>query len=119
MTFLARIFRRGPLRFSRKALVMVVLASYLFAGAMHGLFELDVTNAGGASIVSLADQDPGPSDKGVLADHHCHGCFSVSMPAPVVIASSVELATRPAVMHDLERRSLPRGIDPPPPKSLT
>jgi hypothetical protein len=120
VTLFARIFRHGPLRFSRKALVMVVLASYLFAGAMHGLFELDVTNAGGATIVSLADQDPGPSDKGVLADHHCHGCFSVSMPAPLFgTFIAVEMTSRMPVAHDVERRSLPRGIDPPPPKSLT
>jgi hypothetical protein len=120
VTLFARIFRHGPLRFSRKALVMVVLASYLFAGAMHGLFELDVTNANGATIVSLVDQEPGHSDKGIVADHHCHGCFTVSMPAPLVgTVLTAEISSRSAVAHDVERRSLPRGIDPPPPKSLT
>lgn len=119
MTLFARIFRHGPLRFSRKALVMVVLASYLFAGAMHGLFELDVTSANGATVVSLVDQEPGHSDKGIVADHHCHGCFSVSTPAPFVVATTAELVSRQTVVHDVERRSLPRGIDPPPPKSLT
>jgi len=119
VTLFARIFRHGPLRFSRKALVMVVLASYLFAGAMHGLFELDVTNASGAALVSLVDQDPGHSDKGIVADHHCHGCFSVSASAPVVVAIAEELVSRQSVVHDVERRGLPRGIDPPRPKSLT
>ncbi len=118
MTLFARIFRHGPLRFSRRALVMVVLASYIFAGAMPGLFERDVTNMGGATIVSLADQDPSQSDKGIVTDHHCHGCFSAALPAPLVMATVVELFTRPAVAHDIECRSLLRGIDTPPPKFL-
>jgi hypothetical protein len=118
VTLFARIFRHGPLRFSRKALVMVVLASYMFAGAMHGLFELDVTSGSGATIVSLVDQDAGHSDKGIVADHHCHGCFSVSMPAPLVVAVASELFVRPAMLQDVERRCLPRNIDPPPPKFL-
>jgi H+/Cl- antiporter ClcA len=119
VTLFARIFRHGPLRFPRKALVMVVLASYLFAGAVHSLLELDVTNATGSAIASLVDQNSGHSDPGVVADHHCHGCFSVSMPAPAgAVVVAFEMTGRPAVQHDVRRRSLPRGIDPPPPKTL-
>ncbi len=49
VTIFARIFRHGLLRIPRRALVMVVLATYVFAGAMHGLCECDVTNPSGAT----------------------------------------------------------------------
>ncbi|WP_441242057.1 hypothetical protein [Tardiphaga sp. 768_D3_N2_1] len=119
MTIFARIFRHGLLRISRRALVMVVLATYVFAGAMHGLCECDVTNPSGTTIVSLAEKAIGHSDKGVVADNHCHGCFSVTAQPLVFTAMPVSIETRTAVFHDIERRSLPRGIDPPPPKFLT
>ncbi|MGM4988210.1 hypothetical protein [Tardiphaga sp. 841_E9_N1_2] len=119
MTIFARIFRHGLLRISRRALVMVVLATYMFAGAMHGLCEFDVTNLSGATIVSLAEKAIGHSDKGVVADNHCHGCFSVTAQPLVFAAMPVSIETRTAVFHDVERGSLPRGIDPPPPKFLT
>ncbi|MGM4885619.1 hypothetical protein AB7813_05705 [Tardiphaga sp. 20_F10_N6_6] len=119
MTIFARIFRHGLLRISRRALVMVVLATYMFAGAMHGLCEFDVTNPSGATIVSLAEKAIGHSDKGVVADNHCHGCFSVTAQPLVFAAMPVSIETRTAVFHDVERGSLPRGIDPPPPKFLT
>jgi hypothetical protein len=119
VTIFARILRHGLLRISRRALVMVVLATYVFAGAMHGLCEFDVTNPSGATTVSLAEKAIGHSDKGVVADNHCHGCFSVTAQPLVFAAMPVSIETRTAVFHDVERRSLPRGIDPPPPKFLT
>lgn len=119
VTIFARIFRHSLLRTPRKALAMVVLATYILAGAMHGFCEFDVTNPSGATIVSLAEKGMSHSDKGGVADNHCHGCFSVTAQPLVFAAMPVSIETRTVVFHDVERRSLPRGIDPPPPKFLT
>jgi hypothetical protein len=118
VTLFARIFHHGLLRISRRAMVMIMLATYIFGGAMHGLCGLDVTNSSGASLVSLAEKGVNHSDKGVVAEQHCHGCFSVSIPAPIVAGAFTEIATRHVVRHDVARRGLPPGIDPPPPKYL-
>ncbi len=118
MTSSARIFGYGLLRIPRKALVAVMLAAYIVAGAMHGLCGFDVTTPSGTAIFSFAQTGIDHSDKGTVADQHCHGCFSVSIPAPIVVAVSTEIVTRHAVLHEAVRRGLPRGIDPPPPKFL-
>src|SRR5262249_3645572 len=102
------------------ALVILVLGMYLIGGVLHGLCDLDVTNTSGEATISLVDKSTGHPEKGDLADHHCHGCFSVSVPAPV-IASAIDLMNVVKVVpaSQVDRRGLPPGIDPPPPKSLT
>ena len=119
MTFFARMSRSRILRLPRRALVAFVLATYLFTGAMHGLCGLDVTNASVETIMSIADRGIGHSDMGTVADNHCHGCFSMTAEPLVVAAKPVAIVTRTVAFHDVLRRSLPRGIDPPPPKFLT
>jgi hypothetical protein len=70
------------LRSARGMAVMFVMIAYLLAGALHGLCDLDVTNAIGNSRVSMTSgKDLGQTDKGTVAEHHCHGCFSVSVSA--------------------------------------
>lgn len=103
----------------RGALALFVLAVYLFGGVLHGLCDLDVTNASDRTVISLADKDSGHSEKGVVADHHCHGCFSVSLPAPAFGAMEVMPTVKVVAALDAGRRGLPPGIDPPPPKFLT
>lgn len=98
---------------------MFVLTMYLFGGVLHGLCDFDVTNVSGKTVVSLVDKGLGHSEKGVAADHHCHGCFSVSMPAPVMGTAVVVATVKVAPVLDVVRRGLPPGIDPPPPKFLT
>lgn len=102
----------------RGALALLVLTVYLVGGMLHGLCDLDVTNASGGPVISLVD-DGGHSESGVLADHHCHGCFSVSVTARVVDAAGVMPTMKVAAMSDVVRRGLPPGIDPPPPKFPT
>jgi hypothetical protein len=113
------MFQHGPLRASRKVMAMLVLATYVFAGALHGICELDVTNPSGTAISFLADNGVDHPDRGVVADHHCHGCFSVAIPAPIVIAAVGEMSVRTVPHHETVRHSMPYGIDPPPPKFLT
>ena len=119
VTLLATRSGRVLPRSLRGAMAMFVMMMYLVAGVLHGLCDLDVTNSSPKIVFSLADKGVGHSDKGSLADHHCHGCFSVSVPAPVVEAVALTPTVKVVPMLQVERHGLPPGIDPPPPKSLT
>jgi hypothetical protein len=118
VTFFARMSHSRILRLPRRALVAFVLATYLFTGAMHGLCGLDVTNASVETIMSIADRGIGHSDMGTVADNHCHGCFSITAEPLMVSVQPIAVKTRTVGFIDVERCSLPRGIDPPPPKFL-
>jgi hypothetical protein len=121
VTLFARKFHERLMRFSRKAVVVLVLATYLFAGALHGLCDIDLTNPSGSVVVSMSDKaaGTGDGDKGLVAEHHCHGCFSVSVPSPMTTASVVEMVNEVVFHHDVEPRGVTHGIDLPPPKLLT
>lgn len=104
----------------RAALALFVLTIYLLGGVAHGLCDLDVTNMPGDAVISLADKGgAGHSDKGAIADHHCHGCFSVSIPSPAIGPADVIPTVKVMAVREFGRRGLPPGIDPPPPKFLT
>ncbi|WP_439396752.1 hypothetical protein ACRQ5Q_07455 [Bradyrhizobium sp. PMVTL-01] len=118
MTLSAAGFCRVLPRSLRGAMAMFVMAMYLVAGLLHGVCDLDVTNSSSKIVLSLAEKAAGHSDKGSLADHHCHGCFSVSVPAPVVEAVALMPTVKVVPTLQVERRGLPPGIDPPPPKFL-
>lgn len=104
----------GTPRFVRKAVAVFCLMAYLFAGVLHGVCDADVTNPKGGVVFSLLKKDADTSGKSVAADHHCHGCFHVSMPAPVIVAIADESATREERADVAQRRSMARIIDPPP-----
>jgi hypothetical protein len=114
-----RIVRTLP-RSLRRAMAMFVLGMFLIGGVLHGVCDLDVTNPSGKAAIALVDKSTGHPETGGLADHHCHGCFSVSVPTPVM-ASPIEVMPTVKVTPALQvaRRGLPPGIDPPPPKFLT
>lgn len=98
-----------------------LIVTYLISGALHRCLDLDVTNPIGSPVVWMVDtkSDSGP-ETGVIIDHHCHGCFAVSVAAPpqqVMTVMEPKLAV-------LIRSTAPltdtiRGLDPPPPKSVT
>lgn len=98
---------------------MFVLTMYLVGGVLHGLCDLDVTHTSGSVAVSSIDKGVGHSEKGVVADHHCHGCFSVSVPAPVIGATEVMPMVKIVTFFNTDRVGVPPGLDPPPPKFLT
>jgi len=108
----------GVLRFPRRILAALVLGMYLLAGVAHGVCDLDVVNPSGKMAISLSDKSIDQSEKGSASGHHCHGCFSVSLPAFGAAALVVEPVRKVSVAHLLLRRGLPPGIDPPPPKTL-
>ncbi len=113
----ARHQRSSFLRVPRRIVAALVVAIYVLAGALHGLCDLDVANPSGKIVISLADKSTDHSEKGALG-HHCHGCFSVSVPAPVTAAVNIEPIRKAVVTNVVLRRGLPPGIDPPPPKYL-
>ncbi|ULL01617.1 hypothetical protein [Bradyrhizobium sp. I71] len=96
--------------------------AYLLPGILHGFVDVDVADRYGSSttIFLMDGKSSQSSERGLVADHHCHGCFSVSVPAP---AQQAELAPGLKVA-ELPKSAAPlygnvRGLDPPPPKSLT
>jgi hypothetical protein len=91
---------------------------YVLAGALHGFHDIDVANPFGKSFISIS-ADGSQSEKGIAPEHHCHGCFSVSIPAPATAAADIMPAMKLTVLGDVQRRGLPPGLDPPPPKFLT
>lgn len=105
----------------REVLALFVLTIYLVGGVLHGLYDLDVANTdmSDRAVISMAEKGNGHSEKGGVADHHCHGCFSVSVPAPAMGTAEVMPTMKVAAALDVACRGLPPDIDPPPPKFLT
>ncbi len=95
------------------------MAMYVLAGALHGFCDLDVAHAPGTTIIASINNDLDASEKGVAAEHHCHGCFPVSLPAPVAAAVDIEPTLKAIVPAHMLHPLVPRGIEPPPPKFLT
>lgn len=118
MTSFHRNRRMRFLRRPSRMLIALVVGLHLIAGALHGLYDLDVASPSGTTIAST-NKDGAQSEKGIAAEHHCHGCFSVSIPAPVTVVADLKPARDIAILREVQHRGLAPGIDPPPPKSLT
>ncbi|MEW6644245.1 MAG: hypothetical protein AB1586_27315 [Pseudomonadota bacterium] len=112
--------RRPALRRVMAGLCVLV---YLVAGALHGACDLDVTTpaAGGMLVMSMApDASADLADKATVGDHHCHGCFSVSVPAPSQAGLAQRDDARPVrfAPEPMRLGAVPL-LDTPPPKHLT
>lgn len=93
---------------------------YIVAGALHTISDLDVSSVRRETIVSLVDNHAnGEPEEGVAAGHHCHGCFSVSLPAFMLALTELEVGRSLVITPNLVHGDRASGIDPPPPKSLT
>ena len=94
---------------------------YLVAGALHGACDIDVTNPappGMAMMSAASDASHGAADKAVIADHHCHGCFSVSVAARVVTSAPVMFAGPILALTQPDLVGAAPMLDTPPPKHL-
>jgi hypothetical protein len=103
----------------RRAMAMFVIGMYLVAGVLHGAGDLDITSPSSKILMSLDSKSTGHSEKGSVADHHCHGCFSVSVPVPAVAGVAMMPAVEVVPLVEVARHGLTPGIDLPPPKHLT
>ncbi|WP_315832670.1 hypothetical protein [Bradyrhizobium prioriisuperbiae] len=117
-------------RFHHPALrrVMVVLCTlvYLVAGALHGACDIDVTKPapqgirdGIAVISAVSDVGHNTADKALIADHHCHGCFSVSIADPATTLAPVAFAGPIPVVAQPDQVGAAPMLETPPPKHLT
>jgi hypothetical protein len=98
---------------------LLIAIVYLFAGALHGAHDIDVTTPGGGSEIATAlDAATGHSDHKAIGGHHCHGCFSlaVTQPAPSTIATPLVSATSPQPAPRLA--GIIPDTDSPPPKPI-
>ena len=112
-------FRLTLSRSSRGIMAALVLIAYIVSGVLHGVYDVDVTNPSGQTVISLLKSKTGQSDKGAIVEHHCHGCFSVSVPNSVGPVVVLKPARKMVAARSAELRVVHSGIDPPPPKFLT
>ncbi|MCP9628359.1 hypothetical protein NML43_14790 [Rhodopseudomonas palustris] len=114
-------FHFSFLRRFRALAVVCVAAAYLLSGLLHNACDLDFARTGGdTQIASVAHDGASHDDGGTLAGHHCHGCFSVSVPAspvPSPVATTLAATLLSHATAALIDRTY--GLDPPPPKTLT
>ncbi|MGJ4915483.1 hypothetical protein [Bradyrhizobium sp. SZCCHNR3003] len=103
-------------RMLRRIVAACLMLAYVLAGALHGACDIDVAHpfAGKPEIASLLDR-AGHTDQRGVADHHCHGCFSVAVPQPqfAAVPAEVVAATGWAVPL-LSAGILPESESPPP-----
>lgn len=97
------------------------MVGYLLSGLLHVVHDLDLAKSSAnyeAGVESASSDASKHTDSGAKAGHHCHGCFSVSVPLPPA-ADAVATVPQEVVGH-LEPALVgtTRGLDPPPPKSL-
>lgn len=99
---------------------MLLMLTYVFGGLLHGLTDVSVFSSPLNTVVlTSADSNDGQSDKGIAAEHHCHGCFAVSIPVPPQASVRIEQRATTSVHLEVDRRNLALELDTPPPKSLT
>lgn len=109
---------RPPTRRGLAALFMIV--TYLLAGALHGLCDVEASNTFGRTAVSVSiTRKAGSDDKGFAAEHHCHGCFAVSVPSPLLTSSAIKPRSVMLAQPETFASGVILGIDTPPPKLLT
>jgi hypothetical protein len=109
------------LRTSRGIAAICVLLAYLLAGALHGILhhEIAVPTSDAMTMMSAATSDSHHADHTPAGDHHCHGCFSVAVPAPVLLATHAAPVTSHPLLAQAGIAGLTPSIDTPPPKHLT
>ena len=104
----------------RRIAALCVMLAYLLAGALHGACDLDVAHAsaGKPEIASLLDK-AGHSDQRGMADHHCHGCFSVAVPQLQIAAVPADIVAATNWAIPVLRAGFLPDSESPPPKHLT
>ncbi len=98
------------------------MALYLCVGAFHAVAHAEdaaARNAATVVVTLTATADGGAAAHGIVADHHCHGCLSVTLPAPAAMPALAAPFAAPvsgtiAGLSD----TLPR-LDTPPPRLMT
>ena len=106
----------------RRVMAMLCTLVYLVAGALHGACEIDVTNPvpQGIAVMSVAsDAAHNAADKAIAADHHCHGCFSVSVATPASTSAPIAFAGPILTAPQPDHVGAAPMLETPPPRHLT
>lgn len=101
---------------------VLCMLAYLVAGALHGACDIDVTNPvpQGISVMSAAsDAGHSAADKALIADHHCHGCFSVSIAVPATTLAPIAFAGPILAVAQPDQVGTAPMLETPPPRHLT
>lgn len=108
------------LRTTRGFVVVVLVLSYIFGALLHKEVGVNTFNSSQPAVVlSSTDKGNAPSSDGVLVDHHCHGCFSVSISEPTQLSVNVETGILPLDYAKVSPPDCVPELDTPPPKFLT
>ncbi|MGJ5080691.1 hypothetical protein ACQR1F_15955 [Bradyrhizobium sp. HKCCYLS3013] len=104
----------------RRIAAACLMLAYVLAGALHGACDIDVAHpfAGKPEIASLLDRT-GHTDQRGVADHHCHGCFSVAVPQPQLAAVPAEIVAAARWAVPLPGTAVKSESDSPPPRHLS
>jgi len=101
----------------RGLLAVLIALVYLFAGAFHGLHDIDVTTPGGGlEIAAVLDDSTGHADHKALGGHHCHGCFSVAVSQSAPPGASIVLVSASRPQRGPRLAGIVPDTDSPPPK---
>lgn len=127
MTLRSSWRKSGVLRRPRGLWVVLAAALYLCVGtfhafAHHAFSHVDAARtAVPAVVMAVADgaMDNGAAGDTVIADHHCHGCLSVAMPAPPAVSADIAPHAPPPAQPGALLPDAPPGLETPPPKFLT
>jgi hypothetical protein len=117
----SRSASRRSLRSPRGLFAVLLTLAYLVAGGLHSFCDIDVTGVhpSGTVVSATTAADSDASGKHAIADHHCHGCFSVSLPALPAVSRAAGAASRTIVQPVSHQTDTTPRLDTPPPKILT
>ncbi|WP_347262909.1 hypothetical protein [Nitrobacter sp.] len=102
---------------SRVAVVFLIV-TYLLSGASHHCLDMNVPAPESRIVLSMSSVHIDIDSPGILADHHCHGCFQVSLPDPPLVSVAIEHQAVAVPRAMTQASDLVPGIDTPPPKLL-
>lgn len=108
------------LRTTRGIVVVVLVLSYIFGALLHHDADVNTFNSSQPAVaLASTNKSDAPSSNGILADHHCHGCFSVSISEPSQLSVNVETCILPLDYAKVGPPDRVPELDTPPPKFLT
>jgi hypothetical protein len=119
VSVVARSITMSRLRTLRGILAACAVALYVLAGALHGICGLDVANPSGTSeLSSLTGKHARHADETRSGEHHCHGCFSVTMPQTSAAAVIDQVPSSTYWVFPVGMRGILIEAQSPPPKHL-
>jgi hypothetical protein len=108
------------LRTTRGMVVVVLVLSYIFGVLLHHDVDVNTFNSSQPAVaLASTDKGDGPSSDAAVADHHCHGCFSVSISEPSQLSVNVKPGILPLDYAKVGPPDRVPELDTPPPKFLT